>query len=88
MCQADSVLCSNFLADMILSYSVLPLQMPIDIKPEEALLSDQAPLQWVITHGPATPNIFYNGHAVQVQDFNTVATVKYRGKRARSGFRG
>lgn len=57
--------------------------MPVDIKPEEALTSEQEPLKWAITDGVATPNIFYNGHAVQVQDFNTVATVKYGGKRAR-----
>ena len=75
----------NFL---LVTCCALPLQMPVDIKPEDAHTSEQAPLQWTITDGPATPNIFYNGHAVQVQDFNTVATVKYGGKRARPGFRG
>ena len=61
--------------------------MPVDIKPEEALPVVQSPLEWAITDGHATPNIFYNGHAVQVQDFDTVATVKYGGKRARPGLR-
>ena len=41
-----------------------------------------------ITDGPATPNIFYNGHVVQVQDFNTVAKLKYGGKHAQLYFRG
>jgi carbonic anhydrase len=53
--------------------------MPVDIKSEEAHTSQQAPLKWAITDGPATPNIFYNGHAVQVQDFNTVALLNYKG---------
>jgi|LauGreDrversion4_2_1035121.scaffolds.fasta_scaffold1218128_1 hypothetical protein len=60
--------------------------MPVDIKPKEA--KPLPPLEWAITDGSATPNIFYNGHAVQVQDVNTVANLKYGGKHAHLYFRG
>jgi len=55
-------------------------QMPVDIRPDHAITSKSAPLKLNIVDGNATPNIFYNGHAVQVQDFDTVANLEHDGK--------